>query len=312
MSEKRKRITFRDVLEEPLRKVQRGTTLMRTLENPLMVVSSEDDSAREMNEEVPLLFPVISFSQPSPVFSHSSEEISFDSSTASHAMCSREEKVHSDEVPYTSPEVLPAPCLEEDNARRGGDMCDLGSSISLLGDSRDEDSILELASSSSAFAVTHTETPDMQHQQGHDSYGVFRRLDFDSCTPDDVQVVHPISFGCDSPVLPPEDCLLCRGKEINLKLPLLAVEGGSVHIACALFAPEVFYDSRSDTLENVRSALIRSSKILCAQCGEYGASIGCVSEACPRSFHLPCALVLNGSFSIHDFSFLCPLHGLST
>lgn len=78
-----------------------------------------------------------------------------------------------------------------------------------------------------------------------------------------------------------------------------------VHRNCALYSPEVVCTSNlssstdnsasalpreDDVWHNVATAVRRSRRLRCAHCRLRGASIGCTSMDCRRSFHLACAI----------------------
>jgi hypothetical protein len=80
-----------------------------------------------------------------------------------------------------------------------------------------------------------------------------------------------------------------------------------IHARCALWVPEaaLLVDGR---VLNLDSAISRASRLKCAHCGKAGASVGCVHGNCPRSFHLPCALVSHCSFDNKERGLRCVLH----
>lgn len=91
-----------------------------------------------------------------------------------------------------------------------------------------------------------------------------------------------------------------------------------MHIHCALWCPEVFCDPMTQSLVNVAHALERSARIPCSLCARTGASIGCVCEDCPASYHFHCALSAGCELVVptpsrrtdvlENFVLRCPVH----
>ena len=66
----------------------------------------------------------------------------------------------------------------------------------------------------------------------------------------------------------------------------------AVHVSCALWAPEVFYEEAGRAWVSLPEAIGRGRQIKCAHCRQWGATIGCASRACQRSYHYHCAVEL--------------------
>ena len=93
-----------------------------------------------------------------------------------------------------------------------------------------------------------------------------------------------------------------------------------VHHICAMWAPEVFHDPKTNELTNVIAAYHRSRGLECTVCLGKGATVGCYVEACTRAYHYCCLygrppLSLsqpenNGPCTRHDeyFAAFCPAH----
>ncbi|ORC91996.1 putative chaperone-like ATPase (ISS) [Trypanosoma theileri] len=85
--------------------------------------------------------------------------------------------------------------------------------------------------------------------------------------------------------------------------------GYHVHLVCALWCPEVYYDKEKLTLMNIDAALERCRLIKCVYCRQPGAPVGCIIEKCPRSYHLQCAVDAGAHLNEKTFELLCPKHG---
>jgi len=90
-------------------------------------------------------------------------------------------------------------------------------------------------------------------------------------------------------------CALCnvKGDAVVQGLiigPFLA-DGKSeyIHEKCAVFSPMVHYDD-SDQLVNVEKEIIRGRQTRCSGCRCLGATLGCWSPKCQKSYHMPCAM----------------------
>ncbi|RZF48874.1 hypothetical protein LSTR_LSTR003254 [Laodelphax striatellus] len=88
-------------------------------------------------------------------------------------------------------------------------------------------------------------------------------------------------------------------------------EGGSeyevwVHEACAVWAPGVYMiGARLIGLQDAVAAAIRTR---CGECGEPGASIGCISRGCRQLLHLGCARRAGWHLDQHNFISKCSQH----
>ncbi|KAL6508887.1 hypothetical protein OROHE_021446 [Orobanche hederae] len=52
-------------------------------------------------------------------------------------------------------------------------------------------------------------------------------------------------------------------------------------------APKIYF--KDGIIQNLESELVRANKLKCSSCGKKGAGLGCYSESCHRSYHVPCA-----------------------
>lgn len=136
-----------------------------------------------------------------------------------------------------------------------------------------------------------------QHDEGP-SASVARRLEMESVA--STATVGPIT------------CLLCGKHYIqtrSIEFPL--VREADVHVICALWSPEVFFDVTSGSLRNLEECIRRSQHTHCAHCGQLGASVGCVNPQCKDSYHFPCTIEAGGDLCERDFTFTCAKHKLS-
>lgn len=80
-----------------------------------------------------------------------------------------------------------------------------------------------------------------------------------------------------------------------------------VHENCARFSPEVGEDD--GLWFNVMSAVKRGRKIVCESCDQKGATIGCCSPDCDKSFHFLCAAVeTEWDFALMGKAYMCTKH----
>ncbi|KEG10823.1 putative chaperone-like ATPase (ISS) [Trypanosoma grayi] len=99
-------------------------------------------------------------------------------------------------------------------------------------------------------------------------------------------------------------CVFCHVS----REPLECYEGHYLHLACALWCPEVYYDTEATTLRNINAVLERCRLIKCVHCRRPGAPVGCVNERCQRSYHLHCAVEAGVTLNEKTFEMLCPKH----
>lgn len=71
--------------------------------------------------------------------------------------------------------------------------------------------------------------------------------------------------------------------------------------------PQVF-QTEQGTLRNVLAAVRRGRQVYCRHCGQRGATLGCLLERCPCSYHLPCAQQAGAIFHCLDFTLTCCDH----
>ncbi|KAH9601886.1 hypothetical protein LSM04_009223 [Trypanosoma melophagium] len=103
---------------------------------------------------------------------------------------------------------------------------------------------------------------------------------------------------------PPNVCVFCHDGTGNIE----CYSGYHLHLVCALWCPEVYYDKETSTLMNIDAVLERCKLIKCVYCRKPGAPVGCVIEKCPRSYHLHCAIDAGAQLDEKTFELLCPKH----
>ncbi|XP_042491747.1 BRCA1-associated RING domain protein 1-like [Macadamia integrifolia] len=80
-----------------------------------------------------------------------------------------------------------------------------------------------------------------------------------------------------------------------------------VHKKCIEWAPQVYF--ADDTVHNLEKEISRGAKLKCSHCGLKGAALGCYADSCRKSFHVPCALQIEGCrWDTENFLVLCPTH----
>ncbi|CAJ1012382.1 putative PHD-zinc-finger like domain/PHD-like zinc-binding domain containing protein [Leishmania naiffi] len=91
--------------------------------------------------------------------------------------------------------------------------------------------------------------------------------------------------------------------------PPLCISAGIVyHTLCALWCPEVFYNTELDVLRGIAEAAHRSRFIKCAWCRRPGAAVGCAWPICQLRFHIPCAVKARASMKAHACVLHCPFY----
>ncbi|PBJ73377.1 hypothetical protein BCY84_14420 [Trypanosoma cruzi cruzi] len=103
---------------------------------------------------------------------------------------------------------------------------------------------------------------------------------------------------------PPATCVFCHGANGVLN----HYEDHYFHLGCALWCPEVYYDTQEAKLKNIDAVLKRCRDIKCAYCRQLGAPIGCVNSRCQRSYHLRCAVGAGAFLDEKKFELFCPKH----
>lgn len=68
------------------------------------------------------------------------------------------------------------------------------------------------------------------------------------------------------------------------------------------------FQTEAGTLRNVLAAVRRGRQMQCRACGRRGATLGCLLERCPCSFHLPCARAAGVTFHCADYTVACKDH----
>ncbi|TVU19928.1 hypothetical protein EJB05_36110 [Eragrostis curvula] len=106
---------------------------------------------------------------------------------------------------------------------------------------------------------------------------------------------------------PMECCLSGRILSIDEGNPS---NGIYVHKKCLLWAPQVWFESdESDIVVNLEPEIRRASRLRCHRCELPGAALGCYYKSCKKSFHVPCALQINGCrWDVDERLVLCPEH----
>ncbi|KAM7521740.1 hypothetical protein LguiA_011642 [Lonicera macranthoides] len=79
-----------------------------------------------------------------------------------------------------------------------------------------------------------------------------------------------------------------------------------VHSKCIDWTPQVYYEG--ERIKNLESELARAAKLRCSYCGKRGAALGCFVQSCRKSYHVPCALVVDCRWDGEEFLMLCPTH----
>ncbi len=68
------------------------------------------------------------------------------------------------------------------------------------------------------------------------------------------------------------------------------------------------YQTEQGTLRKVLAAVRRGRQMHCSHCGRRGATLGCLLERCPCSFHLPCAGKAGCAFHCSSYTLACKEH----
>ncbi|WCJ38265.1 breast cancer associated RING 1 [Euphorbia peplus] len=81
-----------------------------------------------------------------------------------------------------------------------------------------------------------------------------------------------------------------------------------VHRICIEWAPQVYF-SDEQTVKNLKSEVLRGSKLKCSRCEVKGAALGCYHKSCRRSYHVMCAKETAGCrWDYEKYLLLCPAH----
>lgn len=139
------------------------------------------------------------------------------------------------------------------------------------------------------------------------SSSVYRRLEFDSL-PNSVPNSSQLAS---SSLTTTTSCSLCQHMQVTsipFDFPRCKIDDFTVHVVCALWCPEVFYDTKQGRVRNIERALKRTEHISCSVCGGLGASVGCAEPSCVRSYHFLCALSTDGKVSPAEYTFRCAEH----
>ena len=78
---------------------------------------------------------------------------------------------------------------------------------------------------------------------------------------------------------------------------LLPLQGGWVHVQCALWSSEVWRNHSTGTFVNVHKARSRGLKLKCSGCGRVGATVGCNKIHCKSNYHFACAAACGAVFT---------------
>lgn len=80
-----------------------------------------------------------------------------------------------------------------------------------------------------------------------------------------------------------------------------------VHTRCIEWAPQVYYVG--ETVKNLKEEIARGAKLKCSSCGLKGAALGCYAKSCRKTFHVPCAVNVEGCrWDCENFLMLCSAH----
>ncbi|XP_071706913.1 BRCA1-associated RING domain protein 1-like isoform X2 [Rutidosis leptorrhynchoides] len=72
--------------------------------------------------------------------------------------------------------------------------------------------------------------------------------------------------------------------------------------------PRIFFNANG-LIQNLESEVARANKLKCSHCGKKGAGLGCYSERCQRSYHVPCAYETSDCrWGFDEFLIFCPKH----
>jgi len=124
----------------------------------------------------------------------------------------------------------------------------------------------------------------------------------------------PTSSGEDVP-----PCALCPARKhgsgrflpSEILGPFRSATGRSdvyVHHACAMWAPEVFWDGKARSLRNVYKAFIRGRRLTCSGCSARGATIGCCIESCTEVYHYLCLASAGCVVRMSKYMAFCKSH----
>ncbi|XP_033842597.2 PHD finger protein 6 [Periophthalmus magnuspinnatus] len=111
-------------------------------------------------------------------------------------------------------------------------------------------------------------------------------------------------------------CVLCRTSEENkITGPLSTKEEVTAHQNCLLYSSGLFCRNTPDfddlfgfSAKDVLSEQQRGRRLSCSKCKKKGATVGCETKACKKSYHYPCAIQakaqtfedqVNGKFGLH-------------
>ncbi|KAF6145542.1 hypothetical protein GIB67_037575 [Kingdonia uniflora] len=80
-----------------------------------------------------------------------------------------------------------------------------------------------------------------------------------------------------------------------------------VHMNCVDWSPRVYYEG--ERIVNLENEIVRGAKLKCSSCGLKGATLGCYSTKCRKSFHVPCAVNISDCrWDAVNYHVLCPTH----
>ncbi|XP_072043222.1 LOW QUALITY PROTEIN: uncharacterized protein [Amphiura filiformis] len=107
--------------------------------------------------------------------------------------------------------------------------------------------------------------------------------------------------------MPPEQAESGRKRRKSLKGD---PRGGSneiwVHEDCAIWAQGVY--SMGSTLYGLYEAVLAAKKVECVKCNKKGASMGCLSKGCKKTYHFMCAQQAGCQLQDENYSMICPEH----
>jgi hypothetical protein len=79
-----------------------------------------------------------------------------------------------------------------------------------------------------------------------------------------------------------------------------------IHLHCALASPQVYVED--NLWYNLQKEVYRSSSLICRDCNDRGATIGCYIRNCSYVLHVPCAMKKGFKVTTYNRTFICPEH----
>jgi len=81
-----------------------------------------------------------------------------------------------------------------------------------------------------------------------------------------------------------------------------------VHHACAMWAPEVYWDRKAMELKSFYRSFLRGRRQSCSACNERGATVACCIESCTEAFHFLCLASAQCTVRVSARMDFCPSH----